>query len=160
MEGREPEIETPGKEDASFGSYLRGLRLAAGLTQEELALRAGLSPNAVGALERGARRRPYPHTVRSLSDALNLPEGERAALLAAVPGQGGGPVGRADAGGYPPVSPAVSAFPRAATPLVGRGREVEEVGEMLARPEVRLLTLTGTGGVGKTRLAVEVARDR
>ena len=71
VEGREPEIETPGKEDASFGSYLRGLRLAAGLTQEELALRAGLSPNAVGALERGARRRPYPHTVRSLSDALN-----------------------------------------------------------------------------------------
>src|SRR5918997_5435979 len=96
VERREPEIETPGKEDASFGSYLRGLRLAAGLTQEELALRAGLSPNAVGALERGARRRPYPHTVRSLSDALNLAEGKRAALLAAVPGQGGGTVGRAD----------------------------------------------------------------
>lgn len=104
-------METPGKEDASFGSYLRGLRLAAGLTQEELALRAGLSPNAVGALERGARRRPYPHTVRALSDALNLPEGERAALLAAVPGQGGEPAGRADAGGTRRCCPRSPTFP-------------------------------------------------
>src|ERR687894_2941303 len=80
----------------AFSELLRGMREHAGITQEELALRAGLSPNAVSALERGVRRRPYPHTVRSLSDALNLPEGKRAALLAAVPGQGGGTVGRAD----------------------------------------------------------------
>ena len=65
----------------SFGARLRTLRRAAGLTQEELASRAGLSPNAVGTLERGAMRRPQPHTVRALSGALNLPEGERAALL-------------------------------------------------------------------------------
>ena len=158
MEEREARKETPGKEDASFGSHLRNLRRAAGLTQEELALRAGLSPNAVGALERGARRRPYPHTVRVLSDALNLSENERAALVATVPGPGGGPAGREDAGGHLPVSPAVSTFPHAATQLVGREREVEEVGELLARPGVRLLTLTGIGGVGKTRLAAEVAR--
>ncbi len=68
-----------------FAVRLRRLREAAGLTQEELAMRSGLSVDAVSALERGLRRRPYPHTVRSLADALGLEEGKRAALLAAVP---------------------------------------------------------------------------
>ena len=127
------------------------MRERAGITQEELALKAGLSPNAVGALERGARRRPYPHTVRSLADALGLAEAERASLLAAVPGRGGSGSGAADA-------PPRTALPHPATPVLGRERELDEVVGLLARGNVRLLTLTGIGGVGKTRLAVEVAR--
>src|SRR5918992_33403 len=70
--------------DAPFGSRLRQLREAAGLTQEKLASRAGLTAKAVSALERGERKRPYPHTVRSLADALGLPEEERALLAASV----------------------------------------------------------------------------
>jgi transcriptional regulator with XRE-family HTH domain len=54
-------------QDALFGARLRGLREAAGLTQEELAERAGLTAKGISALERGARNRPYPHTVRSLA---------------------------------------------------------------------------------------------
>ena len=54
----------------SFGARLRGLREEAGLSQEELAERAGVSSHAVSALERGTRTRPYPHTVRALADAL------------------------------------------------------------------------------------------
>ena len=77
---------TPGQ-GAPFGTRLRRLREAAGLTQEELASRAGLSATAVSVLERGERKRPYPHTVRSLADALGLSEDERASLLAAVPGR-------------------------------------------------------------------------
>jgi transcriptional regulator with XRE-family HTH domain len=77
------------EEEPSFGTRLRRLREEAGTTQEELALRAGLTPNAVGDLERGKTRRPYPHTVRSLADALELSEDERASLLAAVPKRGG-----------------------------------------------------------------------
>ena len=53
-----------------FGSQLRALRETAGLTQEELAERAGVTSYAVSALERGRRQRPYPHTVRSLADAF------------------------------------------------------------------------------------------
>ena len=43
------------------------------------------------------------------------------------------------------------------TSLIGREREIREVTDLLQRPEVRLVTLTGTGGTGKTRLAIRVA---
>src|ERR671917_163454 len=71
--------------DGTFGGKLRNLREAAGLTQEELAAKAGMTAKGVSAIERGERRRPYPHTVRSLADALNLSEAERASLFLALP---------------------------------------------------------------------------
>ena len=64
-------------EQGSFGGALRRLREAAGLSQEELAERAGLSSHAVSALERGTRTRPYPHTVRALADALGASTGDQ-----------------------------------------------------------------------------------
>ena len=73
-----------GGEAASFGSQLRTLRVLAGLTRDELAERAGLSIQAVGALERGQRQRPYTRTVRALADALDLGPTQRAALVAAA----------------------------------------------------------------------------
>jgi predicted ATPase/DNA-binding XRE family transcriptional regulator len=128
--------------EGSFGVRLRQLREAAGLTQEQLAERAGLSAKAVSLLERGERRRPYPHTVTSLADALGLAPAERADLLASV---------RRDAS--PPSTPG---WPHPPTPLVGRDRELREVTELLGDQTTRLVTLTGTGGVGKTRLALGV----
>ena len=140
----------------SFGARLRSLREAAGLTQEELAMRAGLSPNAVSALERGVRKRPQPHTVRSLADALGLSEDERATLLAAVPKRS---EAASSASEVSPKSLEMPTLPNPATPLLGRERELEEVKSLLTQQDVRLLTLTGIGGVGKTRLAVETARE-
>ncbi|MGH2602373.1 MAG: helix-turn-helix domain-containing protein, partial [Dehalococcoidia bacterium] len=69
----------------SFGERLRRHRERAGLSQEELAERAGLTASAIGALERGTRRRPYPNTIRLLSAALGLSEEEAAAFTAAAP---------------------------------------------------------------------------
>jgi predicted ATPase/DNA-binding SARP family transcriptional activator len=48
-------------------------------------------------------------------------------------------------------------LPRPANPLVGRGRETEELLDLVCRPGVELVTVTGTGGMGKTRIALEVA---
>jgi transcriptional regulator with XRE-family HTH domain len=64
-----------------FGELLRTHRLAAGLTQRDLARRAGLSLNAVSLLERGERRRPYHHTLAALADALGLQAGSRKAFV-------------------------------------------------------------------------------
>jgi predicted ATPase/DNA-binding XRE family transcriptional regulator len=141
--------------DVPFGTRLRRLREAAGLTQEELAEKADLSAKGISDLERGQRRRPYPHTVRSLADALKLPEDERAALIATVPKRGSPRIG-ALMGAVPEPE---HALPVPSTSLVGRERNLDEVGDLIRRPEVRLLTLTGTGGVGKTRLALEAVKE-
>ena len=158
MQGRgledrpEPAVRgTDGGHGEPFGTMLKRLRDRAGLTQEELASRAGLTAKAVSALECGERRRPYPNTVRSLADALALTDAESASLAAAVPGRGEN-VRAADAGAPPAVLPAP------ATALVGRERDVEAVAGLIRHPENRLVTLTGPGGVGKTRLSTEVAR--
>jgi transcriptional regulator with XRE-family HTH domain len=152
--------ETPGNKRqggaASFGERLRRLRETAGLTQEELASRAGLTAKAISALERGERRRPYPHTVRALAEALELSEEERASLTEAVPRREGG---EAPTPELREVATSLSTLPASLTPLLGREREVEEIGRLLSREAVRLLTLTGPGGIGKTRLVIEAARE-
>jgi predicted ATPase/DNA-binding XRE family transcriptional regulator len=143
--------DTMQRGELSFGVRLRQLRAAAGLTQEELASRSGLTAKAISVLERGERQRPYPHTVRALAQALDLSDDERAALFAAVPTRGHG----ADA--VDRATTAESNLPWPATPLLGREREREELRTILR--EGRLLTLTGPAGVGKTRLAIQIARD-
>jgi transcriptional regulator with XRE-family HTH domain len=123
------------------------LREARALTQEELAERAGVTVKAVGALERAERTRPYPHTVRSLAEALGLDEEERAQLLARVPPRGGAAVAP---------SAVAQAVPSPGAPLLGRDAEVDQVVALLGDQGRRLVTLTGPGGVGKTRVALEV----
>jgi non-specific serine/threonine protein kinase len=129
---------------------LRRTRLTAGLTQKALADRAGLSVHAISDLERGTRRFPYPQTVQQLARALRLSAADRAGFEAAVPHRLGSTARVLDHAG------AVGNLPVAVTSLIGREREAAEVGRLLAT--TRLLTLTGTGGVGKSRLALEVAR--
>src|SRR3954447_7739596 len=70
--------------ETGFGDLLRRARVAAGLTQEELAERAGLSARGISDLERGARGLPRKDTLQLLLQALDLSSAERAALVAAA----------------------------------------------------------------------------
>jgi len=141
-----------GDSSPTFGALLRRHRDDAGLTQEELAERAGLTPEAIGLLERGERRRPQAYTVRKLGDGLGLTAGDRARFEAAAR------LGRAQPA--PPSSPTPRrTLPEQPTPLIGREREVAAVATLLGEGRARLLTLTGPGGVGKTRLALQVATE-
>jgi predicted ATPase/DNA-binding XRE family transcriptional regulator len=133
----------------AFGAQLKALREAAGFTQEELATIAGLSVHAVSALERGERRRPHVETVRALSAALDLTGATRDALL----GSARAPAHHAAVDELSRVS-----LPLALTVLLGRDADVQTLRHWLADPAARLITLTGPGGSGKTRLALELAR--
>jgi predicted ATPase/DNA-binding XRE family transcriptional regulator len=133
---------------ASFGAYLKILRVTAGLTQEELAANAGLSVHAVSALERGERRRPHMETVRSLAAALALKEAARDALVKAARAQADEPACD-ELSGVP--------LPVALTALLGRDADLQILRQWLDDPLVRLITVVGPGGVGKTRLALEIA---
>jgi predicted ATPase/transcriptional regulator with XRE-family HTH domain len=144
-----------------FGQLLRAARLDAGWTQEALAERAGVSVRAIQALE-GGRNTPQRDTVRRLAATLRLSPGALAEFEAAVrpaPRRRTAPV---DASGTAPrPAPHVETaapptnLPPTLTSFVGRTRELAEVAALLDR--TRLLTLVGTGGVGKTRLALQVA---
>jgi predicted ATPase/DNA-binding XRE family transcriptional regulator len=133
----------------TFGDLLRQHRLAAGLTQQALAEQAGLSEHGIQKLERGVTH-PYRDTLQRLLGALKLSVDEQTRLRTAA-----GAIPRA-----PRVLAGADAahhnLPIPVTSFIGREQQLQDVVRRLN--DAPLLTLTGIGGCGKTRLALEVAR--
>jgi predicted ATPase/DNA-binding XRE family transcriptional regulator len=126
-----------------FGEALRNLRRSAGLTQEELAERAGISPRSISGLERGEGAVPRRDTLRLLERALGLAGGDLQRFQALVVRP-------------QPAHRTHHNLPRALTSFVGRERALSDLARVLTTAP--LVTLIGAGGVGKTRLAQELAR--
>ncbi|HEV2235038.1 MAG TPA: AAA family ATPase, partial [Ktedonobacterales bacterium] len=134
---------------AHFGDVLKHLRTAAGLTQEALAERAGISARGISALERGINTAPRRDTLARLIAALSLAAPDRVALEVAAHS------------GLP--QPVPDAAATAFVPLIGRTRELAAMEALLAGGAPPVLLLTGEPGIGKTRLlraAAELARRR
>ncbi|MDQ6930471.1 MAG: helix-turn-helix domain-containing protein [Candidatus Eremiobacteraeota bacterium] len=142
----------PESEQLSFGALLREMRCSAGLSQETLAERARLSPGAISSLERGIRRAPQRQTLGLLVEALGLSPSERSRLeRSAADGRRRHvrPNGRRH-----PSAP--TNLPHFLTSFHGRHSEHTQLSALLRTR--RLITLLGSGGVGKTRFALETSR--
>jgi predicted ATPase/transcriptional regulator with XRE-family HTH domain len=136
-------------DEGGVAGRLRARRNVLGLTQAELAERAGISERAVSDIERGLRRVVYRETTRRLVAALELSDSEAAEFVAAARGR---PLPSEDLPS--PATLSTPTLPR--TRLIGRTDEMETIAGLVADPDVRLVTLVGPGGVGKTRIALEL----
>ncbi|HEX5440087.1 MAG TPA: AAA family ATPase, partial [Ktedonobacterales bacterium] len=126
----------------SFAALLRRFRRAAGFTQAELAEHAGLSPEAISALERGVNRTPRRETVDLLAEALSLDEQDRARFEQSARHRSAPLV--AQPGALEPT--------QAAIPLVGRIAELALIERLLSDRLSPALLFEGEPGIGKTRL--------
>jgi predicted ATPase/DNA-binding XRE family transcriptional regulator len=141
----------------AFGGLLRRRRLAAGMTQEALAERSGLSERAIRGMERGEGHSPRRDTIDLLAHALGISGEERVLFEQAARRSFATVSGTLESSFYGDL--VTSGLAEPATSLVGRERLVAEAAALLRRPEVRLLTITGTAGVGKTRVGLRVAGE-
>ncbi|MDQ6693080.1 MAG: LuxR C-terminal-related transcriptional regulator [Chloroflexota bacterium] len=126
-----------------FGTWLKERRKQSDLTQAELAGQVGCSPETIQKLETG-KRRPSKQMSELLATALDIAGDDLPAFLRSARGESS----------YDE-KPVAANIPLQLTTFVGREREISDVKTLLGKN--RLLTLTGTGGCGKTRLAIKVA---
>jgi predicted ATPase/transcriptional regulator with XRE-family HTH domain len=157
----------------SFGDWLKQSRRERDLTQLDLADHIGCSVATIQKIEAGVRR-PSRQVAQLIADFFRVPDSDRPAFVQFARGTSGisdrdepdfdAPLDTAGAGEavtQPPTRPtpgkAAGNLAAPITSIVGREVEIAQLTERLGRERVRLLTLTGPPGIGKTRLAVEVA---
>ena len=146
----------------SFAGLLRQLRDDAGLTQEDLAEAAGLSPRSVSDLERGVNRTARHDTARLLAGALGL-SGPRRALFEAA-ARGRAPAGEVLAAGEGAATAAATrTLPRDIASFTGRAAELVQLASAVTSAAaagggvVGIHAIGGMAGIGKTALAVHAA---
>jgi transcriptional regulator with XRE-family HTH domain len=154
----------------SFGLWIKRRRKALDLTQDALAALVGCSKDLIVKIE-GDARRPSREIAALLATQLQLAPAERADFIRCAraelaPDRLPPPLRSVPRAAFPPRPPAAqprSNLPAAISSFLGREQELVDLLALLARADVRLVTMTGPGGTGKTRLGLQVAvelRDR
>ncbi|WP_051386068.1 helix-turn-helix domain-containing protein [Actinokineospora inagensis] len=139
---RTAESARPERHAGELGEFLLATRLRRGMTQSRLAVRSGVSERTIRDLELGKVERPRKQTLLLLARALHMSPSDHLRL---------------QSGGAVPVT-ASQLPPGAGTPLVGRDRVVTALVDLLGTGGQRWVSLVGIAGVGKSRVAAEVAR--
>jgi len=149
--------------DYSFGNWIKRRRKALDLTQQELAQRVGCSLSLIFKIE-SDERRPSRQIAELLVGQLEIPPDQWDLFLRVARQEKGitnletiPPLSALEPASAPKQNP--SNLPLSPTPLVGREHEIRAIMMQLLDPACRLLTLTGPGGVGKTRLAIAAGRQ-
>ncbi|HET9907737.1 MAG TPA: helix-turn-helix domain-containing protein, partial [Anaerolineales bacterium] len=149
--------------DYSFGNWVKRRRKSLDLTQEELAHHVGCSTSLIHKIE-SDNRRPSRQIAKLLVEYLEIPPDQREIFLKVARQEKA--ANHLDSLTLPftaePVyqSSQQPSLPLALLPIIGREHELHAIGQQLQNPACRLLTLTGPGGVGKTRLALEVGHQQ
>lgn len=137
----------------SFGEWLKRQRRLLDLTQEELARRVGCARVTIRKFE-SDEMHPSKQLAELLAQALNIPTTERATFIQFA--RGAQPAEMKSASRATGARP-MHNLPLQPTSFIGREREIADVKRLLAT--THLMTLTGSGGTGKTRLSLEVAAE-
>lgn len=149
-------------ENASFGRWLAQRRKALGFTQEALGAQVGVARATIRKIE-ADERRPSKEIAEGLASALSLAAEDVPAFIRFARGESSRQVPVRSSLPQPPApwqpqGPPIN-LPLSSTALIGRTREVAAVSDLLRRPAVRLVTLIGPGGIGKTRLSLQIAEE-
>src|SRR3954470_20686661 len=146
-------------EVVTFGRWVKQRRRALDLTQAGLAAQIGVVTSTIEKIE-GELRRPSHETAANLAAALVIPWDKQPAFVSWARGEHQDGIGATLSTvllhNAAPLERR-QALPGALTSFIVREREVASAVAMLRRPDMRLVTLTGPGGIGKTRLGIQIA---
>src|SRR5688572_1304695 len=145
-------MDNQAPEEISFGEWLHQRRRMLDLTQQALADQVGCARITLRRIESGALK-PSKELAQILLDKLGIPPGEREAWLRFARGLSGFPERSVDSFARKPTTN----LPTSLTSFIGRKKERAEIVNLTAKN--RLVTLGGAGGIGKTRLSLEAARE-
>lgn len=162
MSPNDVETQSPQSYPATFGGWLKQRRKEQGIGPDKLAEIIGCSGITLIKIESGERR-PSRQLAQVMAERLDIPPDERQAFIAfaRMSGAGSSDVASESALRSPwrAAHAKLTNLPAALTSFVGREDTLQKVSELLLRPSIRILTLVGAPGIGKTRLALEAAAE-